>query len=449
MPTHQPMQTTLTKTIKQYKTPKGRAVSAMTIPNSDFFKFEIINWNGASIERTFKELNNKTVYGISHLIEHMSFKSTRDYESSELLHALKMFGQYNASTDFDRINYWYQTISDHKDFAINITCNIAFNDLKRVNEEEYELERNVVYNEVKRYNDDAQNMFHFNTHSYYYGWDEGDNVLGLPENINSLELQDCIDIKSLFLCEDDTSYIVVYDPCVLDIETILNDIDTNVDAYGLSPSMEPKYKQKYAEMLTKNKIKSDVQVSTDTEQIMVKVVFEKFTNIFVTDIVNRYISSLAKDVSLNDYIREQNGLTYGIHFYSDQTNYTQNINFTCDVTKGNEGLLMELFHKSINDVCDTFTEEKHNEFISNLKLKTKMGLLDQSQYITWAKSVYTKEEYKSISHWFEEDVNTAVIKVYAAVTFDTMKEYLETFKAVVNNKDYIKILGTNDEAQTK
>jgi hypothetical protein len=56
----------------------------LNLPNSNFFRFEIVNKFGSNIERLYKDLHNENVYGISHLVEHLSFKSPMDYDTKTL-----------------------------------------------------------------------------------------------------------------------------------------------------------------------------------------------------------------------------------------------------------------------------------------------------------------------------------------------------------------------------
>lgn len=69
---------TKNKTFKTV-TRKGRELNLLTLPDTNSFKFEIINHYGLNIERVVKNKTKKNIYGISHFIEHLRFKSTKDY----------------------------------------------------------------------------------------------------------------------------------------------------------------------------------------------------------------------------------------------------------------------------------------------------------------------------------------------------------------------------------
>ena len=131
---------------KTFKTviKNGKRFNLLTLPDTNFFKFEIINNYGSNIERVIKDKTGKNLYGISHFIEHLGFKSTKDFTTEELIVITKNDGICNASTDYDKIKYWFETTADNIDLAIKLMCNVAFNDLTKINQKEFDTEKNVV-----------------------------------------------------------------------------------------------------------------------------------------------------------------------------------------------------------------------------------------------------------------------------------------------------------------
>jgi predicted Zn-dependent peptidase len=429
----------MNKTIKKVIY-NNKTFSVVELPDTNFFKFEIINWKGSSIERVFQKITGKNVYGISHLIEHLSFKSTKDFTSEELNETLKKYGSYNASTSYDRINYFYETTMDKVDTAVNIVCNVAFNDLTKISKEEYEMERNVVSNEAKRYKDDSQTSFYLQLASQQFGYDKDDNIIGSVSIIDSLNIEDCISIKNLFLNEKDHTYVIVYDPKIMDLDTLLSKIDKEINRFTLLKEMKKEYEEEYYSSLGKHRIGEFIE-NTETDQIMSAIIFDRFDDIYVTQYTSKYLSSMAPGISMNDYIREKNGLTYGISFGVEQNNYTQKLTFACDVSPGTENKMFDLFVQSVNECADTFSIENHKMFIDSLKLKTAMRLLNQKEYIRFAKEMFEHKDWDRISEWFEEDANSAIYKLIEDVTFEKMKSNMNMFKELVNKKQYCYVKG--------
>ena len=61
----------------KFTTDDGFTFSVVEIPNSGMFQYELATDTGADIERTFLNKTGRWVFGISHLIEHLSFKNTQ------------------------------------------------------------------------------------------------------------------------------------------------------------------------------------------------------------------------------------------------------------------------------------------------------------------------------------------------------------------------------------
>ena len=423
---------------------KGRTFSILAMPNTDIFRFEIICNKGASLERVYKKLHGKTVYGISHLIEHMSFKSTRDFSSKELLAQLKANGTYNASTWFDQIRYFYSTISEKWEFAVDSVTNETFNDLKNVTEEEFLKERSVVYNEVKRYNDNSQTMFNFNVNNQIRGHDSEDNVLGTPEIIETLTLGDCIAMKSLMLTEESHKYVLVYDPTKLSLETVLdkitnmidgfpkNEFDENVD--HLYWNMSGEYDHNHA------------FIPSDSDQSIVRaqMTLDKYSAFDVGYILN-YISSMS-EYSLNNSIREEHGLTYGISMYPSMLHHSLDLIFSCDVSKGNEDLTATLFKEAFDKILNGFTEEEYNAFMFKKRLSVSLSKLDQKRYLDYADIPFN--DPMSYGEWkdvMSNNIEDADDKYQEKMTYDRMREIISYITDKVNNNEYKLIYGVKEE----
>jgi len=424
------------KTYKQI-THNGHKYNMLALPGTNFFKFELINMYGSHIERLYEERYGKNVYGISHFIEHLGFRATKDYSTTELLSLIKNEGTYNASTDYDRINYWFQTTMDRIDKGIRLVANYALNTLDGIPQDEFEIEKKVVYNEAKRYADDDQTMFWFNSTRSLTGYKEQDNVIGIPETIDTFTQEDCIKIKDMFLSNAEMVYNVTFDPTILTANEVIDKIEAELARHKPLGIAEVVTQEEYNNVVVLPK-NVTFKLENESEQVMTLVNMDVVTDKITADSANAYLSNYAEDTSLNDIIREQNGLTYGIHFGADNTSYKPYTYFGCDVSKGTETLLMELFQDSINKSTDAWSEEAYEKFMTAKRLKRTMSLLDQKNYGSW----------HSIATWYPEVIEelkdvlaTDLDKAYDEMdnkysTFEAIGEYLETVRKTVNSKDY-------------
>ena len=415
----------------------GRVYNLLTLPNTNFFKFEIINKYGSHIERIYKERTGKNVFGISHFIEHLGFRATKDFDTATLLKLIKNEGTYNASTDYDRINYWFQTTMDRCKLGVQLVCNYALNDLTKIPNDEFEIEKKVVYNEAKRYADDDQTMFWFNSTAALTGYHKEDNVIGIPETIATFTHEDCIAIKDIFLQNTDNVFNITYDSEILTEQEVIDMVEAELSRFKPLAQTKPITKEEYMAVVeTPKNIK--VKMENESEQAMTYINLDVVTNSITADYANAYFATYAAEVSLNDIIREKNGLTYGIDFGSANMGYKPYTYFGCDVTKGNEELLMSLFKESINKVADIWSDEAYEKYMTSRKLKRTMSLLDQKNYGSWHS---TATWYPEIIEALKDELAHDIDGVYEIMeqkfaSKEALGEYMEVVRKTVNSDNF-------------
>jgi len=427
------------KTFKQINR-NGKTFNMLGLPNTNFFKFEIVNKYGSNIERIYQEQTGKNVYGISHFIEHLGFRSTKDFTTQELMKFLKNEGSYNASTSFDRIDYYFQTTMNRIDLGINLVCNYTLNPLDKISEEEFNIEKKVVINEAKRYADDSQTMFWFNSTPALCGYNVDDNIIGIPKTIETFTLKDCIEIKDIFLSSAENVYNVTFDSSVLTAIEVVEKIENELIRHKPLGISKPLSKIDYNNALKSPK-NVDVKLHNKSEQSMTLVNLDVVSNIVVADVGNSYLSSYAEDTSLDDIIREQNGLTYGIYLYTSNIAYKPYSSFGCDVSKGDEELLMKLFKESVNKSVDNWNDDTYIKLMKSRKLKRTISLLDQKNYDIWhERATWYPEIIEELKDVLSEDLDKAMDIMDSKIsTKDSIGKYLELFRDKVNSKDFGKV----------
>lgn len=418
----------------------GRKYQFLTLPGSNLFKFELVNMYGSNIERT---IDHKNLFGIAHFIEHLGFRAPKDYTTDELMRVIKEQGSYNASTNHDRINYWFKTIAEKRDLAVNLVCNYALNDLKSIPSDEFELEKKVVYNEAKRYADDDQTMFYFNMATTACGYHEEDNVIGVPSTIDTFTHEDTIAVKHLMLANGEMIFNVVYDPNVDKEDDIVTAIETELQRHNL-----PTEKDAYTDELYYDKMKAvrlgEFKVSNESEQAMTAIYLDTIgDNIFAARLANAYVSRMA-ETSLTDVIREKNGLTYGVSFGDDMVNYKQYTYFACDVSRGDEELLVTLFKDSIKQSIEQYDEEKHNKLIETMRLQRTLKYLNLSNYdsLFWL-GIWFSENIDAdpeLARHFETDIDSALkYNDDTMCSYQNVKDYMGRLLDTVENEKWTKV----------
>ncbi len=91
--------------------------------------------------------------GISHLIEHVAFKGTKNFDEFKLKYVVEVVGgTLNAFTTRDFTVYYAKVPYSSYQTAIEVLTDLVFNPL--IEEKAVELEKSVVIEEIKSYNED-------------------------------------------------------------------------------------------------------------------------------------------------------------------------------------------------------------------------------------------------------------------------------------------------------
>lgn len=154
-----------------------------------------------------------------------------------------------------------------------------------------------------------------------------------------------------------------------------------------------------------------------------------------------YFVKYAEDTSLDDIMRQKNGLTYGIESYIDTLSDKSYIFLSCDVSLGDEQKLMDLFSQSIHLSMDNFTPQKHQAFIEALDLKKVVANINMSNneslFITDRIDPSVWKPFYSV---LEQDIDEAFKTIYGTVAdFDTIKTAMHAFVEAFDAEKYTKI----------
>jgi predicted Zn-dependent peptidase len=429
------------RTYKQISS-SGNVYNMLALPGTNYFKFQILNKMGSHIERLYNEKNKKNVYGIAHFIEHLGFRNPKDYSTPELMSILKNEGNYNASTDYDRIDYWFETSMDKAPLAVKLVCNYALNNLDKIDTKEYDIEKKVVYNESKRYQDDPQTMFWFNTGTVLSDYNAEDNVIGIPETIDTFTIDDCIKIKNNFLKSGTNTYNVTYDPAVKSAAEIIDIIESELERHQPLDMGDVIGQDEYMSVVTPPK-NGEFELKSTTDQEMTYLSFDVVKNKMTADYGNSYLARYAEDTSLDDVIREQNGLTYGVSMISSIDGYKYYTGFGCDVSAGTRGQMLELFEESVSASMDNWKEDTHAKLLKANTLKRVMALMDQKVHMAWhTLATWSPEVIDDLHDVLEENLDLAYDKLDEKYcSYDKVSEYLIDFKEKVDAGEYGKVIG--------
>jgi predicted Zn-dependent peptidase len=93
------------------------------------------------------------INGISHFLEHMVFKGTEKYPTTEEVNTIERAGGLqNAYTDIDITNYHNKVLASDWELALDINTQLALK--PRLEQQYVDRERDVILEEMKRYDDE-------------------------------------------------------------------------------------------------------------------------------------------------------------------------------------------------------------------------------------------------------------------------------------------------------
>ena len=94
----------------------------------------------------------KEINGVSHYIEHMMFKGTKNRSARQIAEEMdELGGQINAYTTKEYTCYHTRTLDKHFDIALDVLSDMFLN--SRFDEEDIKKERNVIIEEINMYDD--------------------------------------------------------------------------------------------------------------------------------------------------------------------------------------------------------------------------------------------------------------------------------------------------------
>lgn len=156
----------------------------------------------ASGSRNERSENN----GISHFIEHMLFKGTKDKTAQEIAAAIDgIGGQLNGFTGKECTCYYTRTLDEHLELAVEVIADMFFN--SRMSKKDMEIERLVINEEINMYEDNPEDLVHdVLSSAIWKGNPLGFGILGTEENLEAFTRKD---IKEYMKVHYNPSNIVI------------------------------------------------------------------------------------------------------------------------------------------------------------------------------------------------------------------------------------------------
>lgn len=139
--------------------------------------------------------NNETeeTNGLSHFIEHMLFKGTKNRKANEIAEDMdNLGGQLNAFTSKECTCFYVKVLDENIEEAVDILSDMFFNSLFQ--QEEIDKEISVVAEEIKMYEDSPEDIVHDKlTEIIFNNSPMAFNILGTEKNLKTFTTQKVLD----------------------------------------------------------------------------------------------------------------------------------------------------------------------------------------------------------------------------------------------------------------
>mgnify|MGYP004594422273 FL=1 len=296
-------------------------------------------------------IEDEEISGVSHFIEHMLFKGTRNRTSKQIASEIdNLGGQINAFTSKECTCYYVKLLDSHIDIGIDVLSDMILN--SKFNEDDLDKERSVIIEELKMYEDSPEDLaYDLLTENIYKNDPLGMNIIGTEESLNRLNREKLLDYFNKYYVPNNSVIAISGN---FNFDEIINKIEEKFKVWKKRDvNVDIKKAEFKSCFLAKNKDIEQVNLAMSLEAVPLENDKEVYALAVINTVFGGSISS-----RLFQKIREEKGLVYSI--YSSQSLYRK-----C----GELGIFASMSNEHLKEVYESIIEE--------IKIMKKYYLTDQ------------------------------------------------------------------------
>lgn len=359
-------------------------------------------------------IEDEEISGISHFIEHMLFKGTKNRTSKQIASEIdNLGGQINAFTSKECTCYYVKLLDSHIDIGIDILSDMILN--SKFNEDDLDKERSVIIEELKMYEDSPEDLaYDLLTENIYKNDPLGMNIIGTEESLERLNREKLLDYFNKYYVPNNSVIAISGN---FNFNEIINKIEEKFKGWKKkSVNIDIKKAEFKSCFLTKNKDIEQVNLAMSLEAVPLENDEEVYALAVINTVFGGSISS-----RLFQKIREEKGLVYSI--YSSQSLYRKCGELGIFASMSNEHL-EEVYESIIEEIKimkkDYLTEQEIKESKEQLKGSYILGLEStSSRMMSIGRSLLlnnkvesTDDILKSIDNVDRETVKKVIDKIF-------------------------------------
>lgn len=322
-------------------------------------------------------------YGISHLMEHMMMKKTKNYRNTQLYKNISLIGgNSNAGTSKDVTYYYIKTNIENYKLACKLLKDVILEPVFTTTD--LEKEKKIVIEEYNQREDNMDSLLdELATLSVLdYNNPYSRTVRGEIEHIKGITVKD---LRNYFLIAKKKFILVIN----CDIKYINEVKDYIYNKFGSNKHMNF-YDNQFAE--SANLIKPRIMISNAGKNVIqytTYITFKSFPNYMIKELIHlNFVKYILTNAGFNSLlfirVREERGLVYYISSYNEDYRYTGLFKIYYSSSNKNTVYIVSLILSTLKQLCKFGLSDKQLEYFKTSFInRTKYLFTDESIKDMW------------------------------------------------------------------
>ncbi len=282
--------------------------------------------------------------GMSHFVEHMLFKGTKNRSNEQLNRELEFLGgDYNAYTDYISTVYSITCLDEEFEKGIELLSDMILN--SSFDEKEMKKEKGVVLSEIKSDKDDIEDLSISRTHEYAFDKSALRNsIAGTEEHVKGFKRKQVYDFYKKYYTPDNCVIVTVSAFSHEQMQKIITDLFGKWE--GKSHKKAKIIKEENKDIV-KTTYKSQIEQGTVTYLYAFKEVCEK--DKLPLKILSYKLAESSNSILFRE-LREERGLAYDVYSQMDLDENVNTMNIFTSVREESIDEVIEVIDKAILDI---------------------------------------------------------------------------------------------------
>lgn len=282
--------------------------------------------------------------GMSHFVEHMLFKGTKNRSNEQLNRELEFLGgDYNAYTDYISTVYSITCLDEEFEKGIELLSDMVLN--SSFDEKEMKKEKGVVLSEIKSDKDDIEDLSISRTHEYAFHKSALRNsIAGTEEHVKGFKRKQVYDFYKKYYTPDNCVIVTVSAFSHEQMQKIITDLFGKWEGKSHKKAKIIKEENKN---IVKTTYKSQIEQGTVTYLYAFKEVCEK--DKLPLKILSYKLAESSNSILFRE-LREERGLAYDVYSQMDLDENVNTMNIFTSVREESIDEVIEVIGKAILDI---------------------------------------------------------------------------------------------------